>query len=1509
MAKATQGQVTKIYELRTLGFDELSKELKTVNTLFENIKKAKLSAEGKFIAATDIADIKKYAEEVAKLKLKEAELKVESQKLTSEIKAEQLARQQSINQQRQQQQQYNAEIGSIKALRAEIKELNAAIISRTQGGDVSFRGQTLGYDAAIQKLQQLTTAEQNFRRQFAQDRLLVGEYTSGIVQAFKSMGLDDLIGGQITKASQRINSLDSDFEKLKQELSTVGVSGKGSLEKIELQLIENRKEALSLQQQVGQLKTEFRGTGDVGNQVTASLKKGFQDIKGQVGQFVLGYVGFQAILNSVQKTFSETVALDSLSVSLKNVSNNSAELAINQKFLLDLTERLGLVYTDTAVTFKNFYAASTQAGISADDTREIFTAAAAASANLKLSQEDTNGVLLAFSQIASKGKVQAEELRGQIGERVPGAFAIAARAIGVTQKELNKMLETGQVTSNDFLPKFARELQKTFGGDATKNVDGLQASIARLKNQFTQLVQDNQGALTSIFSALIGGAGALIKLIPSLLVLLGLLAGAYLANNAALIAYNAAIVLNNIFILRNYVLLGILSAAQFAYNTVLLLANRSLALATAGLRLFGITATISAGPLGVILAILGLIAGAAVGLSKAMANSSIEIDRNTQKLRAMRDVQQEAVKATAEQRTKAEALTAAIKDLSLNEATRNKLLNDLIAIDPIFQKALVDGKINYENLNQALQEYNKSLLERATIEAASTKSTKEQQDLVNLINIRTVLEERKRGIRDRNLDNLSEEEKAFLGGGISFFGRITDSQFNDAIKNVSNAISKQQQLVEVSQEAFATLLAKKSVVDEKTTSFEVDIVALKATIDRLNKEIDAFQGTQTDLNKKISERNKAQEALDKLLGKGKTDSRGSRLTGEQKDLFKEIDAQRDTSLAKEEARRLKDEISESDYLKNILTINQQAIDAKLAIIKGKNAEELKVRAQLQLERIKQESDTNEKLQAIAEKQFDQILKNLKAERDQKIRDAKVGADGTINDPTATEAQKAQARLDADNLILAAEETFGSQLDLIERQIGLQSIQNVQETATAITKARQDIANDEKDLALSTLDDLKKRLDTDLARFKATISAARLSIINSDRSKATKSNLLSKLDQQETIGALGIEISGLADQLPKYKSLLDQRLITDKEYNDFLAALNKKREDYANAVSKSVEDNLRKVTDLKGALQNVFRDLFKLQLGSETDNLLGQTIASAYNLGQDAMNSYFDQEKERIEQSKRQQLSRLDIEKEQLLAKASSRAEELSIEKQFRAKQDAINRAAFEKNKKQQIAQANINLATQLSNLAVIAFSPNPANIATLGLAGTIMYAIQAALAIAGYGINVGRINRQQYAFGGDVPTKGGEFGGKPHSDGGTPFGFKGEQYEAEVDELAIIRTRNAPRNRIYNFVGTHKQIASALNAAGGGINFAPGATMRKFASGGYLGDSLQAPIFIPSSNNNFINNSGGISEEKFDLMMKKMDTIAEEQSKRIDRLEVVQVTSTVTNAQKKEAKQNSIGVL
>jgi tape measure domain-containing protein len=89
-------------------------------------------------------------------------------------------------------------------------------------------------------------------------------------------------------------------------------------------------------------------------------------------------------------------------------------------------------------------------------------------------------------QCISGNSVQAEELRGQLGERIPGAVQIFARAMGVSTSELNKLLEGGKVGLDD-LSKFADQLATETAGGVNGATKTAAASLQRLQNSFTDL--------------------------------------------------------------------------------------------------------------------------------------------------------------------------------------------------------------------------------------------------------------------------------------------------------------------------------------------------------------------------------------------------------------------------------------------------------------------------------------------------------------------------------------------------------------------------------------------------------------------------------------------------------------------------------------------------------------------------------------------------------------------------------------------------------------------------------------------------------------------------------------------------------------------------------------------------------------------------------------------------------------------------------------------------------------
>lgn len=198
---------------------------------------------------------------------------------------------------------------------------------------------------------------------------------------------------------------------------------------------------------------------------------------------------FAGISTSVfAKSILDTgIAIDSLTRSFTAIFGSGQAAAREFDFIRSEAARLGQSLYDLAPQFKQIAAAARGTSLEGQSTHRIFSAITEASTALGLSAAQTDGALNALQQMISKGNVQAEELKGQLGERLPGAFQIAANAMGVSTKELNKMLEQGQILASDLLPKLADELHKLYGEAAeTASLESAQAAINRLSQEWTE---------------------------------------------------------------------------------------------------------------------------------------------------------------------------------------------------------------------------------------------------------------------------------------------------------------------------------------------------------------------------------------------------------------------------------------------------------------------------------------------------------------------------------------------------------------------------------------------------------------------------------------------------------------------------------------------------------------------------------------------------------------------------------------------------------------------------------------------------------------------------------------------------------------------------------------------------------------------------------------------------------------------------------------------------------------
>ncbi len=345
-------------------------------------------------------------------------------------------------------------------------------------------------DRKIQAAVSLDTsdAERGFARVEQSARKMATSAAKAAQEAGKAIdGIGDGANESAQKFSRAEASIRREIEKSTLALKTMGQAASKRIEttidfkgldraKFEPYLAQLR-EAERLQDQVS------RSMGNMGTAASGARENFLALARTGVAAF-LGSQVVQGASRAASALYEASAAGERLRTTLDFATGNSAR---EMAYLMDLTARYGLRLNDTAKAYASFAAAARGTALEGQKTRDVFESISKASAVMGLTSEQSAGALLALQQMVSKGTVQAEELRGQLGERLPGAFQVAAKAMGVTTQRLGEMLEQGQVIADDFLPKFAAALNEHIGDAAEKAAGRLDAAVNRLDNAWEKL--------------------------------------------------------------------------------------------------------------------------------------------------------------------------------------------------------------------------------------------------------------------------------------------------------------------------------------------------------------------------------------------------------------------------------------------------------------------------------------------------------------------------------------------------------------------------------------------------------------------------------------------------------------------------------------------------------------------------------------------------------------------------------------------------------------------------------------------------------------------------------------------------------------------------------------------------------------------------------------------------------------------------------------------------------------
>lgn len=207
----------------------------------------------------------------------------------------------------------------------------------------------------------------------------------------------------------------------------------------------------------------------------------------RVGKKMAGVFAVREIVQLGNEVVKTTAQFEGFENAIGFLSGGAQEGAQSMAFLEKNSNDLGISLQASIEGFQTLAGGFKGTGTKLEDIKDIFQKTSVAASAMNLSGERTKLVLLALGQMASKGVVSMEELRRQLGDSLPGSAGIAARAMKMTTQDFNKLVESGQLLSKDFLPKFASELEKTFAGGLAKSTKSVRANLNRLENSFLKL--------------------------------------------------------------------------------------------------------------------------------------------------------------------------------------------------------------------------------------------------------------------------------------------------------------------------------------------------------------------------------------------------------------------------------------------------------------------------------------------------------------------------------------------------------------------------------------------------------------------------------------------------------------------------------------------------------------------------------------------------------------------------------------------------------------------------------------------------------------------------------------------------------------------------------------------------------------------------------------------------------------------------------------------------------------
>lgn len=184
---------------------------------------------------------------------------------------------------------------------------------------------------------------------------------------------------------------------------------------------------------------------------------------------------YNAVSSLVTPIYNVSAAFQAFELAIDAIDGSGAGAETLQK-VQGIAQRTGQDVLTLTKTYTGFRASTEAFGLSSEDSLKTFENFSGALRALGADSQKTEKAFLAITQSFSKGKVQMEELRGQLGDALPGAFTYTAQAMNKTTGELEAMIRAGEATP-DVLVKLGEFLNVKFGDAIAQQV---QSAVGQL---------------------------------------------------------------------------------------------------------------------------------------------------------------------------------------------------------------------------------------------------------------------------------------------------------------------------------------------------------------------------------------------------------------------------------------------------------------------------------------------------------------------------------------------------------------------------------------------------------------------------------------------------------------------------------------------------------------------------------------------------------------------------------------------------------------------------------------------------------------------------------------------------------------------------------------------------------------------------------------------------------------------------------------------------------------------